>query len=1185
MKRFTKEIKGSIALFLSMIILLLVILEGFLIDGSKVLAGKMFLSHAGDMSLNAGLTYYDEALRDIYGLFATCKTEEELTGALKGYFQQTLMETTGSADEGYVDELLGYIDTAIRGGWEDEEAGKLLDLTTTKFVAKGVAGSELSQPYVIKNQILEYMKYRGPASLGYGMIEKIYAFKDLDKQQKTIEAKLDYEETMSDIQDACEKAYESIEQYNKLLENSLKPENVEADSYMINKNMYEAVVAVWCYSLVKRDPKIQENWQKRTQKTGYDVPAAISSCRRMESMSQLYTQVANELQQDFNSHPSASMKAVKIILGYKEDYDNYCNLFTTWKNYQDYYTKEMERLQKELDNLDEDEDGSDIIEEMERLRKEKEDYRERYLASEKAINQFKTVLNPVRAILEADIDQRMRIAVDKLNQVATNAEALRQLGEDGKNRLDDVLKAMDNLEAKGRTWQSAINNLSEGEVKTSMQSDYSNKSEMLDREKIYVLQEKLYNGMSYAETLKTAAKQTKAVNYTMFEAQKETYYVYLKSRFESTAYGTETLVYNNVLYDAFSVANWVENANHTEALSDDGCTVYFNSPNGGKKEGKIVKMDLAAYTSQMDSISAAKDDFFKYLERVCPKSEEEKQASDDAKEQKKKLFEKANSVGFLSEEKLPTLKKSENTNSAPKFDETEKNAEDKEVSKKAKDNTKESSDFLSDVGSLLVKGRDKLYLSEYSTQMFSYYTVDKPKDSNGKDPAVKETLSGYPMTAENNFMYKAEVEYILWGDESGEKDVEYTLMTIFGIRFLLNTIYAFTGDPEIRQISLALATSIAGWTGFGVPLVQSVLIIGFALAETALDMEALKKGESVPIYKSTSSWQIKPSSLTKEAIGQAINDAGSAAKEFIYDQVDQLTESTKDSFRAKLTEFSEETVDNLVSVATAAVLTPVQERLIGLVNVVSSDTAKIRSDIQESINGLKDSVDKEPDSIAKTVKQEAIRYFESNLMSGVVSAIQEVQNKEGMTSQQITERINAELEKCRKSLKTTLQTAAKGLVDAECSYVNSALDSANEELQEKTSEAFDRMLMRIDCGVSFADLSNVNVDGSKGRTSGSAALTMNYKEYLWLFIAVKSIQSEEDMLKRIGTLIEVNLSKSKKKPSEGFRIGNAYTFIEVKAAADLKTTFFALPVPQVRGDSQILGQDKYSIGYHGLLGY
>ena len=61
MKKFTKEIKGSIALLLSLIMLFLVILEGFLIDGSKALAAQTIMSSAGDMAMNAGLTYYDDA--------------------------------------------------------------------------------------------------------------------------------------------------------------------------------------------------------------------------------------------------------------------------------------------------------------------------------------------------------------------------------------------------------------------------------------------------------------------------------------------------------------------------------------------------------------------------------------------------------------------------------------------------------------------------------------------------------------------------------------------------------------------------------------------------------------------------------------------------------------------------------------------------------------------------------------------------------------------------------------------------------------------------------------------------------------------------------------------------------------------------------------------------------------------
>ena len=89
MKKFTKEIKGSIALFLSLIMLFLVILEGFLIDGSKALAAQTIMSSAGDMAMNAGLTYYDDALRKVYGLFAVSKTEEDLTKNLQKYYKET----------------------------------------------------------------------------------------------------------------------------------------------------------------------------------------------------------------------------------------------------------------------------------------------------------------------------------------------------------------------------------------------------------------------------------------------------------------------------------------------------------------------------------------------------------------------------------------------------------------------------------------------------------------------------------------------------------------------------------------------------------------------------------------------------------------------------------------------------------------------------------------------------------------------------------------------------------------------------------------------------------------------------------------------------------------------------------------------------------------------------------------
>lgn len=1182
MEKFTKDVQGSISLFLSMVILLLVILEGFLIDGSKVLAAKMLMSSAGDMTLNAGLTHYEAALKDIYGLFAVSETEEELTANLKKHFQKTLGESAGMADEGYVDSMLSYIENSIKNGWDGEEAGRLLDLELgSDFSVKGVAGSELSQPYVIKSQIREYMKYRGPASLGYGMLEKIHAFKELDKQQKTMEDKLNYEMEMSEVQKACEDAYENIEQYNRLLEGSLAPLTVEADSLSINKNMREAILAAWCYSAAKRDYRYDKNWKQNVSVSGHNVEQAVRSCSNRDAMVTVYEAATAALETDFSRHPYGTMCAIKVTIGYQNDFENYTKLYTTWQNYLKYYEKEMKRLQKELDDLDEDDDDSDILDAMDELEEELREYEEIYEEAETQIDQFKEVLDTAKQTLMADIDSRMGTVVREINRLYQDAERLTKLGDAGNKALDDVIKAMDQLKALGAEWQTSIDDLSNGDIKTSMQLDYSNKAEMLDEEKIRILQEKLVNGITYGESLKNAIKATMAVTFKPFEGEKTKYADWLRLQLEGTVYGNDTLANSSMDYRGFSVDEWTENAERSQVLSDTSCTMYLIDSGGGKTNAGNIQMDLSAYQNNMDNISARNDEFFKYLERVCPKSDAESESKKDAENAKKELLEKGKSENLEPEGDLPDLPADVTGASGEireKFIQTDRDAKDKDVSENAKKNSESSAKFISKVGDLLQDGRDKMYITEYATEMFSYYTIDKMKASDQK------TLSGYPLCKENNKMYQAEVEYILWGNPSGKEDVKYTMATIFGIRFLLNSLYAFTGDPEIRQISLALATSIAGWTGFGVPLVQSVIILAFALAETAHDMGELKEGKSVPIYKSTSNWCIKPSGYSKQEIIDVVTNAQSAAKTYLFEQLDHLTEATKEEFRTKLNEYKTDTIDDVISAATAAVLSPIEERVLGLVNVVTPSREQIGAQLEESVQMLEKMVASEEESVMKTAKQKAIAYFRTNVQRQVFSTLAEIQNSD-MSNEQITERIDALFASQKKPMKKALHEVVSPLVEELSGQVENALDSGNEALQQKTSEALDQMLIRVNCGISFADTSSVDVDGAKGRTSGAAALTMNYKEYLWLFIAVKSVENEDDIMRRMGNLIHANISLAGQNPVAGFDISQAYTFIEVDATADLSTTFFAMPVPVSGGGSVTLGNDKYSIGYRGVLGY
>lgn len=70
--------KGSVTIFLTMILVPMLLLMITLTDYAKISVAKRQVSGAGDVALNAGLSYYDKYLQDMYGLFAVSKDVSEL---------------------------------------------------------------------------------------------------------------------------------------------------------------------------------------------------------------------------------------------------------------------------------------------------------------------------------------------------------------------------------------------------------------------------------------------------------------------------------------------------------------------------------------------------------------------------------------------------------------------------------------------------------------------------------------------------------------------------------------------------------------------------------------------------------------------------------------------------------------------------------------------------------------------------------------------------------------------------------------------------------------------------------------------------------------------------------------------------------------------------------------------------
>ena len=223
---------GSLTVFMSLILTAVMIFTTVLIDGGRIILARNVVSGAGDMALNAGLTYYNSVLQDTYGLFAISKDMDELKENLEVYFEATL-KSSGLHDQGLVKEL---VDIALSGSNGDEISDIMkMKLADGGFEVSQAAGANLSNANILRAQVLDYMKFRAPAVIGYGFLEKMNILKSLPAQQKALEDKKDYEKKLKDIQDLCLKIYKKTRDYEDYLTNSSgyfkTPQEIKHDIY------------------------------------------------------------------------------------------------------------------------------------------------------------------------------------------------------------------------------------------------------------------------------------------------------------------------------------------------------------------------------------------------------------------------------------------------------------------------------------------------------------------------------------------------------------------------------------------------------------------------------------------------------------------------------------------------------------------------------------------------------------------------------------------------------------------------------------------------------------------------------------------------------------------------------------------------------------------------------------------
>lgn len=113
-----------------------------------------------------------------------------------------------------------------------------------------------------------------------------------------------------------------------------------------------------------------------------------------------------------------------------------------------------------------------------------------------------------------------------------------------------------------------------------------------------------------------------------------------------------------------------------------------------------------------------------------------------------------------------------------------------------------------------------------------------------------------------------EVEYILIGKNSDKKNLEGVLNRLLLFREGVNYLYLHTDRKKVEEAEV-LATALVGFTGLPpvITAMRELLLLGWAYAESIMDLRNLMSGGTLALVKTSENWQISLENignLTKE---------------------------------------------------------------------------------------------------------------------------------------------------------------------------------------------------------------------------------------------------------------------------------------------------------------------------------
>lgn len=894
-KKIPVNCRGAVSIFLVIILVPMITCSSLFVDASRVKSATGLVSSAGDLTLNTVLSQYDVDLNDFYGLMASAQDMDDVLGAAEDYFTSCIksqdIDTTSAAkwansiknifiEDGDVADLLGV----------DLAPDTNVTVTPTK-------DGSLTNPALVKTQVVEFMKYRSPINSIVKLIERFKnSSKELENTTKSsdlVDKKQEYYEAQGKVAEKAYEIYENIVKYDKLGITKKDVQNLKTflDSLDEKYKDYHTTMVKDLYNtqdLSEEYEKIQfcaTTPPQYAHKSQYDNASAQTIGGLLNKLMRAYDQfitARESFEENIKAWPTSGN------LFYDIQYWAYC--CKNYSYFSDVHNKDENMINSYINLVDAvDHAAAGVMNEMytstyngthlnvtsgtqttiqawwewiEPLTIDAANsVTEQGTKYNTSVNAVRNVLNLHDRISTAETDTGLAETYNTLNDYYTRYKEAFTLLKKIVNGLGDLKNLVIDADKKFDTWENKADSYaSDIELARSDQKEIQevktaqNAHQKLKESDIQDYIDHINNVKSVVETVKDGVKKIKYNGQSILDSHIDGY--------EKFSRNASILEADIPLYKA----DLEQYADETYEFSIEEDTISSLNITA-KNDPKIRDKKYAVYNWMMEQRFDEPKDKEKeddYKKNYKGKADDQAKGADDDV-----MTDVASKNDISTLDNLPSG--------------TSADLDTAQISSKIKDVSDFAKGLFSNFGSTVsqagVSLRDDLFALDYITSMLTWQTfeyeakynmLDKADQKNisyknaktyyaGKKDAWKSTdvKQKYNKTLTNklrnsestNWSYCNEVEYIMYGKSIQESKLAIN-SSIFLIRFALNVPVIFSkfySDKELEKFALSVNSATHGIIPAG--LVKVIICLGLTALESALDLKTLRCGIPVILIK------------------------------------------------------------------------------------------------------------------------------------------------------------------------------------------------------------------------------------------------------------------------------------------------------------------------------------------------